>query len=228
MLDWIVDCGYAPHLIVDASSDAVQVPRQFVKEGRIVLNISASATQSFQIGAAAVEFSARFSGVSHRIRVPVEHVLGIYARETGRAWCSRKSRAVMPACDECIRRRQRRSTRAASAGARPSEAPQPESRQVTTGPQRSAALNAWRIQLMAKPLASGFRSSTSKRSAHLARSGCVASRVPRRALDLALLAPVHTGRTASIIAPRPQAHFGNDHDAVAGLRHEVDLAGTQR
>jgi stringent starvation protein B len=83
MLDWIVDCGYAPHLIVDATSDAVQVPRQFVKEGRIVLNISASATQSFQIGAAAVEFSARFSGVSHRIRVPVEYVLGIYARETG-------------------------------------------------------------------------------------------------------------------------------------------------
>ncbi len=83
MLDWIVDCGYAPHLIVDATSDTVQVPRQFVKEGRIVLNISASATQSFQIGAAAVEFSARFSGVSHRIRVPVEHVLGIYARETG-------------------------------------------------------------------------------------------------------------------------------------------------
>ena len=83
MLDWIVDCGYSPHLIVDATSDAVQVPRQFVKEGRIVLNISASATQSFQIGATAVEFNARFSGVSHRIRVPVEFVLGIYARETG-------------------------------------------------------------------------------------------------------------------------------------------------
>ena len=83
MLDWIVDCGHTPHLIVDATSDTVHVPRQFVKEGRIVLNISASATQSFQIGAEAVEFSARFSGNSHRIRVPVDHVLGIYARETG-------------------------------------------------------------------------------------------------------------------------------------------------
>ncbi|MEO6186565.1 MAG: ClpXP protease specificity-enhancing factor [Steroidobacteraceae bacterium] len=83
MLDWIVDCGYTPHLIVDATSETVHVPRQFVKEGRIVLNISASATQQFQIGAAAVEFSARFSGVGHRIRVPVEFVLGIYARETG-------------------------------------------------------------------------------------------------------------------------------------------------
>jgi stringent starvation protein B len=83
MLDWIVDCGYTPHLIVDATSDAVQVPRQFVKEGRIVLNIAASATQSFQIGAEAVEFNARFSGVGHRIHVPVDFVLGIYARETG-------------------------------------------------------------------------------------------------------------------------------------------------
>ena len=83
MLDWIVDCGQTPHLIVDATSDTVQVPRQFVKEGRIVLNISASATQSFQIGAEAVEFSARFSGVSHHVRVPVDFVLGIYARETG-------------------------------------------------------------------------------------------------------------------------------------------------
>jgi stringent starvation protein B len=83
MLDWIVDCGWTPHLIVDASSEAVQVPRQFVKEGRIVLNISASATQNFSIGAESVEFNARFSGVNHRIRVPCDSVQGIYARETG-------------------------------------------------------------------------------------------------------------------------------------------------
>jgi stringent starvation protein B len=97
MLDWIVDCGYAPHLIVDATSESVQVPRQFVKEGRIVLNISASATQSFQIGAAAVEFSARFSGVSHRIRVPVEFVLGIYARETGQGMVFTEEPGNLPA-----------------------------------------------------------------------------------------------------------------------------------
>ena len=83
MLDWIVDCGWTPHLIVDATLDGVEVPRQFVKEGRIVLNISASATQNFSIGAHIVEFNARFSGVSHRIRVPCDAVLGIYARETG-------------------------------------------------------------------------------------------------------------------------------------------------
>lgn len=97
MLDWIVDCGYTPHLIVDATSDVVQVPRQFVKEGRIVLNISASATQAFQIGAAAVEFSARFGGVSHSIRVPVEHVLGIYARETGQGMVFTEEAGSLPA-----------------------------------------------------------------------------------------------------------------------------------
>jgi stringent starvation protein B len=97
MLDWIVDCGYTPHLIVDATSDVVRVPRQFVKEGRIVLNISASATQAFQIGAAAVEFSARFGGISHSIRVPVEHVLGIYARETGQGMVFTEETGSLPA-----------------------------------------------------------------------------------------------------------------------------------
>ena len=97
MLDWIVDCGYTPHLIVDATSDAVHVPRQFVKEGRIVLNISASATQAFQIGASAVEFSARFGGISHAIRVPVEHVLGIYARETGQGMVFTEDPGNLPA-----------------------------------------------------------------------------------------------------------------------------------
>ena len=83
MHEWMVDSGYTPHLIVDAGFDQVQVPRQFVKEGRIVLNVSASATQSLLIGADAVEFNARFGGVSHYVRVPIDAVLGIYARETG-------------------------------------------------------------------------------------------------------------------------------------------------
>jgi stringent starvation protein B len=96
MLDWMVDCGYTPHLIVDAGSDVVQVPRQFVKEGKIVLNISASATQNFQIGAGAVEFNARFGGVGHHIRVPVEFVLGIYARETGQGMVFTEETSAVP------------------------------------------------------------------------------------------------------------------------------------
>jgi stringent starvation protein B len=102
MLDWIVDCGWTPHLIVDASSEAVQVPRQFVKEGRIVLNISASATQNFSIGAESVEFNARFSGVSHRIRVPCDAVLGIYARETGQGMVFTEEPQSPPPADTAV------------------------------------------------------------------------------------------------------------------------------
>jgi stringent starvation protein B len=83
MHEWMVDCGYTPHLIVDAQPEGVQVPREFVKDGRIVLNVSASATQALMIGADAVEFNARFGGTSRHVRVPVAAVLGIYARETG-------------------------------------------------------------------------------------------------------------------------------------------------
>jgi stringent starvation protein B len=84
MLDWIVDNGWTPHLIVDARPESVTVPRQFVTEGFIRLNISASATQSFRIEEGAVEFNARFSGVGHHVHVPLAHVLAIVARENGK------------------------------------------------------------------------------------------------------------------------------------------------
>jgi stringent starvation protein B len=83
MHEWMVDCGYTPHLIVDALPEGVQVPREYVKDGRIVLNVSASATQALLIGPDLVEFNARFGGTSRHIRVPIAAVLGIYARETG-------------------------------------------------------------------------------------------------------------------------------------------------
>ena len=83
MHEWMIDCGHTPHAIVDATQDGVQVPKAFVNEGRIVLNLSPSATQALLIGPEVMEFNARFSGVSHYIRVPLAAILGIYARETG-------------------------------------------------------------------------------------------------------------------------------------------------
>jgi stringent starvation protein B len=97
MLDWIVDNGWTPHLIVDARSESVMVPRQFVTEGFIRLNISASATQTFRIDAEAVEFQARFGGVSHFIHVPLDHVLAIVARENGKGLAFTTEQAAEPA-----------------------------------------------------------------------------------------------------------------------------------
>src|SRR5215472_3530281 len=83
MHQWITECGHSPHVIVDAGRDGIEVPRAYVKEGKIVLNLSESATERLRLGNEAVEFDARFSGVSHHVRFPVSAVLGVYARETG-------------------------------------------------------------------------------------------------------------------------------------------------
>jgi stringent starvation protein B len=83
MHQWVIDCGHTPHVIVDAERPGVEVPRAYVKDGKIVLNLSASATQRLVIGNDAVDFEARFAGVVHRVHFPVSTVLGIYARETG-------------------------------------------------------------------------------------------------------------------------------------------------
>ncbi len=83
MHQWISECGNTPHVIVDAGRQGAEVPRAYVKDGKIVLNLSEGATQRLRLGNEEVEFDARFAGVIHHVRFPVSAVLGIYARETG-------------------------------------------------------------------------------------------------------------------------------------------------
>lgn len=80
--EWCCDNGFTPYLAV-AVDASVQVPREFVKDGEIVLNTSYDATGNLHLGNDYIEFKARFSGVAREIRVPVDHVLAIYARENG-------------------------------------------------------------------------------------------------------------------------------------------------
>jgi stringent starvation protein B len=81
--EWITDSLCTPHLVVDANAGDVEVPRQFVKDGKIVLNVSWSATANLRLGNEEVTFSGRFGGASMSVRVPIQAVLAIYARETG-------------------------------------------------------------------------------------------------------------------------------------------------
>lgn len=80
--EWCTDSGYTPYLaaMVDGQT---RVPREFVKNGEIVLNISFSATSGLKMDNDFIHFSARFGGVSREISVPVENVVAIYARENG-------------------------------------------------------------------------------------------------------------------------------------------------
>lgn len=80
--EWCTDNGYTPYLaaMVDAQT---RVPREFVKNGEIVLNISFTATSGLKMDNDVIRFNARFGGVSREISVPVENVVAIYARENG-------------------------------------------------------------------------------------------------------------------------------------------------
>src|SRR5580658_7443800 len=83
MHQWMTDSNHTPHIIVDAERPGAEVPLAYVKDGKVVLNISLNATQRLNLGNEWIEFDARFAGLVHRVRFPVSAVLGIYARETG-------------------------------------------------------------------------------------------------------------------------------------------------
>lgn len=80
---WIVDNGLTPHLVVNAEAAAVQVPRDFVDGGKVVLNVSPTATSGLHLGNDRIEFRARFSGRPYQVVLPPESVLAMYARENG-------------------------------------------------------------------------------------------------------------------------------------------------
>jgi stringent starvation protein B len=83
LYEWILDNGSTPYILVDAVAQSVKVPEEHIKDGKIILNIAPSAVRELVIGNLSLEFNGRFAGVSKQIYVPIESVLGIYARENG-------------------------------------------------------------------------------------------------------------------------------------------------
>jgi stringent starvation protein B len=92
--EWISDSECTPHIVVDAGVTGVEVPRQYVRDGKIVLNVSWNATAHLKLGNDELSFSGRFGGVGMTVRVPVEAVLAIYARETGQGMIFTDDEAV--------------------------------------------------------------------------------------------------------------------------------------
>ena len=80
--EWCVDNGFTPHIAVQVDA-RTRVPREFIRDGQIVLNIGPDASNKLEIGNDFIEFQARFGGVARQLSVPVEQVTAIYARENG-------------------------------------------------------------------------------------------------------------------------------------------------
>lgn len=83
LYEWINDNNLTPYILADATFPDVLVPKSSVKDGKVVLNIAMRAVAALELGNEAITFSARFSGVSQSIYIPVEAVIAIYAQETG-------------------------------------------------------------------------------------------------------------------------------------------------
>ena len=83
MHEWMTDNGHTPYVVIDVGVDGVDVPDEYVEDGRIVLNVSYAAAHNLDMGKEMLCFDARFAGQPRRVFAPMAAVLGIYARETG-------------------------------------------------------------------------------------------------------------------------------------------------
>ncbi len=82
LYEWCSENGFTPYVAVKVDG-SVQVPREYVQGGEIVLNVSMDATSALKLGNDFIEFKARFGGKSRDIMVPISRVMAIYARENG-------------------------------------------------------------------------------------------------------------------------------------------------
>jgi stringent starvation protein B len=82
--DWIVDNSFTPYLLVNAELEGVVVPRQYVQDGKIVLNLRPQAVHGLSLGNRNIAFSARFGGNPMQVDVPMRAVLALYAQENGK------------------------------------------------------------------------------------------------------------------------------------------------
>ena len=79
--EWCSDAGLSPQIVVHVD-ESTQVPQGFVVDGRIVLDISAEATNQLELGDEWITFQARFGTKVENIAIPVGNVLAIFAEET--------------------------------------------------------------------------------------------------------------------------------------------------
>lgn len=83
LIDWIVDNGCTPYIAIACDAPGVDVPAEYATDGKLVLNISATATRNFSMEEGRVAVDCRFRGKPIHISVPIGSVVAVYARESG-------------------------------------------------------------------------------------------------------------------------------------------------
>ena len=83
MHEWMTDNNLTPFIVIDAADEEVSIPEQYVSDGRVILNVSYSATRNLTVGDELISFETRFEGQARQLDIPTVAVLGIYAQESG-------------------------------------------------------------------------------------------------------------------------------------------------
>jgi stringent starvation protein B len=96
--DWAVDSGLTPLIVVDTTFGGVNVPADFIENGRVLLNVHTRAVQNFAIEDEWLLFATRFGGKRSALEIPVAAIRAIYARENGQGVTFPKESASQPGC----------------------------------------------------------------------------------------------------------------------------------
>ncbi|NOX08124.1 MAG: ClpXP protease specificity-enhancing factor [Gammaproteobacteria bacterium] len=84
LYEWIMDNEYTPYILVNTGVDGVEVPSAHIKDEQLTLNINPLAVQNLSMGNEFISFSARFSGKTTDIFLPIASILAVYAQENGK------------------------------------------------------------------------------------------------------------------------------------------------
>ncbi len=79
--EWLLDNQCTPYVLVNTRHEGVQVPLDFVKDDRIVLNVAPDAIRDLLIDNEWISFSARFAGKAMDVFIPIVSVQAIYGKE---------------------------------------------------------------------------------------------------------------------------------------------------
>jgi len=96
LYEWISENRMTPHILVDAAVEGVDVPEQAVQKGKVILNIDHAAVHDLDMANEWLSFNARFSGRRYEVKVPLEAVLAIYAKENGQGMMFAQEEGKIP------------------------------------------------------------------------------------------------------------------------------------
>ncbi|HAP04280.1 MAG TPA: ClpXP protease specificity-enhancing factor [Methylophilaceae bacterium] len=80
--EWCVVEQFTPYLLVKVDQNTL-APKAFIKDGKILLNLSPESIKDLLMGDEAITFTARFNGAPENLYLPIAAVEGIYAKENG-------------------------------------------------------------------------------------------------------------------------------------------------